>query len=92
MGRGEIDEAQKIYTLSTLLLSLIHICHGVHPDHATEQFRATGLTGAEAKLLSLSPGEPAINLRRITWAGNTLVEYCNSIVRGDFFTYTVELK
>ena len=66
--------------------------HGVHPDHATEQFRATGLTGAEAKLLSLSPGEPAINLRRITWAGNTLVEYCNSIVRGDFFTYTVELK
>ena len=53
---------------------------------------STGLTGAEAKLLSLSPGEPAINLRRITWAGNTLVEYCNSIVRGDFFTYTVELK
>ena len=65
---------------------------GVYPDRAVEQFRAAALTAPEGRLMGLPAGRPAINLQRQTWAGAQLIEYCNSVVRDDFFTYAVELK
>lgn len=65
---------------------------GVYPDRVIETFRATVIRKAEGELMGLKPGLPAMHLERITYFGNRIIEYCSSIVRGDFFTYTVELK
>jgi GntR family transcriptional regulator len=42
--------------------------------------------------MQLKTGQSVIHLERTTFDENTTVEYCVSIVRGDFFIYTVELK
>lgn len=65
---------------------------GIYPERAVEKFRATVLEKLEAKLLQRDLNSPAIHLERITYSGVNKIEYCSSIVRGDFFTYTVELK
>lgn len=65
---------------------------GVFPDRAIEKFRATVIRKTEAELMELKAGLPAMHLERVTYFGIRTIEYCSSIVRGDFFTYTVELQ
>lgn len=65
---------------------------GVSVNAATESFRAINLDAATAGILGVQVGEAAISLLRIAYSGAEVVEYCNSIVIGDFFSYTVELK
>ena len=65
---------------------------GVNPQRIIEKFRASALRSQEAKQMGLKAGQPIINLERITFDDDVIIEYCVSIVRGDFFTYTVELK
>jgi GntR family transcriptional regulator len=65
---------------------------GVAPVRARETFRAASLGGLEAKLLQLEPYDPVMRIDRVTHNGSVVVEYCYSTVRGDFFTYTVDLE
>lgn len=65
---------------------------GVFPDRVIEKFRATVIRKSEAELMGLKIGMPAMHLERVTYFGVRTIEYCSSIVRGDFFTYTVELR
>mgnify|MGYP000969627418 CR=1 FL=1 len=65
---------------------------GVYPDRVIEKFRATVIRKAEAELMGLKIGMPAMHLERVTYFGVRTIEYCSSVVRGDFFTYTVELR
>lgn len=65
---------------------------GIFLDHATETFSAVNLTREEAKNLQVENREAAISLIRMTYRGADVVEYCESLVRGDVFHYTVELK
>jgi Transcriptional regulators len=65
---------------------------GIFPDRVIEKFRATVIRKTEAELMGLKLGMPAMHLERVTYFGVRTVEYCSSIVRGDFFTYTVELR
>jgi len=64
---------------------------GVMPNRAVETFRAVSLGGLEARLLQQYPQAPVMSIERVTYSGASRVEYCRSIVRGDFFNYTVEL-
>jgi len=64
---------------------------GVAPDRAQETFHAASLGGLEARLLQQTPQAPVMSIERLTYSGTAHVEYCCSIVRGDFFAYTVEL-
>ena len=64
---------------------------GVAPVSARETFCATALDGLEAKLLQLDAHSPVMRIDRVTCNGSVVVEYCRSTVRGDFFTYTVDL-
>ncbi len=66
--------------------------NGVYPDRVIEKFRATIIRKVEAELMNLKTGMPAMQVERVTYSGSNTIEYCSSIVRGDFFTYTVELK
>lgn len=65
---------------------------GVYMDRATEHLRAVNLPEHTAKTLEVESGAAAILLERITYSGYTKAEYCFGSVRGDFFSYTVELK
>ena len=64
---------------------------GVAPNKATETFRSVSLGGLEARLLQQNLQVPVMSIERLAYSGDICVEYCRSIVRGDFFTYTVEL-
>jgi GntR family transcriptional regulator len=65
---------------------------GVIPKRIVEKFRADAIKAYEAKYMGLKAGTPVIHLERTTHDSSIIIEYCISIVRGDFFTYTVEMK
>jgi len=64
----------------------------VFPERIIEKIRAAVVSQADAALMKVKPRSPAIKLERLTYYGVHTIEYCVSIVRGDFFTYTIELK
>jgi len=64
---------------------------GVIPNRAVETFHAISLGGLEARLLQQDLHVPVMSIERLTFSGDIRVEYCCSTVRGDFFSYTVEL-
>jgi GntR family transcriptional regulator len=65
---------------------------GVNPQKIIEKFHADAIRAYEAELMKLKTGKPIIHIERTTFDGPEIIEYCVCIVRGDFFTYTVELK
>lgn len=64
----------------------------VFPERAIETFSAVNISKEEAKAMDLPVGDAGIRLTRITYSGVDIIEYCQSVVRGDVFHYTVELK
>jgi len=64
---------------------------GCAPDRAVRALCAVPVEGLEARLLQQGDKTPAMHIERLTYSGDICVEYCRSIVRGDFFVYTVEL-
>lgn len=64
----------------------------VFPERAEETFSAVNLSKEDAKDMNLPVNDAAIKLIRITYSGADIIEYCRSVVRGDVFHYTVELK
>lgn len=65
--------------------------HGVLVNSAQETFRAINVNKEQSKLLNVRIDAAAIALTRTAYSGPTVVEYCVSVVRGDFFSYSVEL-
>ena len=66
--------------------------HGVVVDSARETFKAINVNKEQSDLLNVRIDAAAIGLTRTTYSGAVIVEYCVSVVRGDFFSYSVELK
>ena len=64
----------------------------VFPERIIEKIRAAVVNKSDAGLMKIKPNSAAIKLERLTYYGVLTIEYCISIVRGDFFTYTIELK
>ena len=65
---------------------------GVFPERIVEKLKATAVNKDDAGFLKQKANSPAIQMERLTYNASNTIEYCVSIVRGDFFTYTVELK
>lgn len=65
---------------------------GINVSYAQETFKAINVNNEQSKLLDVRVDAAGIFLRRLAYDGTTIVEYCESIVRGDFFSYSVELK
>ena len=61
-------------------------------DSARETFKAINVNKEQSDLLNVRIDAAAIGLTRTTYSGAVIVEYCVSVVRGDFFSYSVELK
>jgi len=64
----------------------------VFPERIIEKIRAVAVNRSDAGLMKVKLNSPAIKLERLTYYGLLTIEYCVSIVRGDFYTYTIELK
>ena len=80
---GEFIAENGLYNAMQLL--------GITPNRATETFHVDSMDGLEARLLQQNSREPVMCIERLTLCDDLMVEYCRSIVRGDFFNYTVEL-
>lgn len=65
---------------------------GVIPERIVEKLKATAVSKADAKYMKLIANSPAMRVERLTYYDIHKIEYCISIMRGDFFTYTIELK
>ena len=66
--------------------------HGVIVNSAKETFKAINVNKEQSDLLNVRIDAAAIGLTRTTYSGAIIVEYCVCVVRGDFFSYSVELK
>jgi GntR family transcriptional regulator len=63
----------------------------IFPERIVEKLKATAVGKADAELMKVNANLPAIELERLTYFGTEAIEYCVSTVRGDFFTYSIEL-
>lgn len=84
-------------SLNTLIVSTKGLYNsmrslGIYPDRASETIGAIILSAHDAKLLQTSANSAALSLKRSTWSKATYVEYCESIIRGDKFTYTIDMN
>jgi len=66
--------------------------HGVYPSKAVERFKAVTLNSNTARLLKDYQGEAAICLTRMTYSNSLAIEFCESIIHGSKFEYTIELN
>lgn len=66
--------------------------HGLRVTRAQEIIRPTVLSRSLAGLLAVRKGSPVFLVERSTWAGSRAIEWHESIVRGDRFLYSVELR
>ncbi len=64
---------------------------GLVPNLATEQFTAVLLGKKAARYLQGKSTQPGLHIDRITFVDQRIIEYCDTIVRGDRITYHVEL-
>jgi GntR family transcriptional regulator len=58
---------------------------------ARETFRPVAVSGYEARLLRVPAGTPVFEVERTSFADETPVEWRRSLVRGDHYSYVVEL-
>lgn len=65
---------------------------GLRPDAASETFEAVLLSQEEAAYLQCAVPAAALRLERLATAGELLVEYCVSMVRGDRYKYNAVLR
>jgi GntR family transcriptional regulator len=62
-----------------------------HVTRARESFRPVAVTGYEARLLRVPVGTPVFAVERVSYADQIVVEWRTSMVRGDHYSYVVEL-
>lgn len=58
---------------------------------AREMFRPVAASGYEARLLGIAPGAAVFQVDRTSYAGDEVVEWRRTFVRGDRYAYAVDL-
>ena len=77
---------------SMSLYDMLRTRFGVKPTMAEEVFRPVVTRDDEAKLLQIPVEIPSLKVERFTYDGDIIVEYTNTIARGDLFEYRVRLE
>jgi GntR family transcriptional regulator len=70
---------------------LVEVCD-ITVTHAEETLQPVTLERTEAALLGLPAGEPAFLVTRVGYAGERVVEYRRSLIRGDRYRFRVHLE
>lgn len=66
--------------------------YSIKVERAIEQFHASNIDEKTAKLLKINQGEACMNIKRSTYFHDEVVEYTETVARGDQFFYTAELQ
>lgn len=66
--------------------------YSVKVERAVEQFHASNIDEDKAKLLEVKAGDACMKIKRYTYYKDEVVEYTESVARGDQFFYTAELQ
>lgn len=74
------------------LYNALKIKYNIIPNEATETFEAIVINKNDAAYLKIQNGHPGIMLERFTKANDQMVEFCESVIRGDRYKYKVTLK
>lgn len=73
------------------MYDVFHQDYEIGVTKATERFTATLIRAEEAFHLDTTLQQPAMLIKRYAYHKDVLIEYTNSVARGDKFAYTVEL-
>lgn len=73
------------------MYDVFHKDYQIGLTKATERFSATLIRKEEASYLETNLNQPAMLIKRYAYYNDKLIEYTNSVARGDKFAYTVEL-
>lgn len=73
------------------MYDIFHEDYQIGLTNATERFSATLIRKEEAEYLKATINQPAMLIKRYAYYNDKLIEYTNSVARGDKFAYTVEL-
>jgi len=74
------------------LYSSLSMRYMIEPSVVEESFEAIIIPLKMAEKLNVSKRFPGIHLERITRSGRTIFEYCDCIIRGDKYKYSVKLN
>lgn len=74
------------------LYEFLRTRYGFHVERATERFQPVMPRVDEQALLQISSNTPCMLLERFSYEKNVLSEYTKSIVRGDKYTFQIELQ
>ena len=73
------------------LYNALEQCCNVISTDAVETFEAVNVTGEDAALLKIDSNAAALHLNRTTYSEGFIIEYCDSVIRGDKYQYSVRL-
>ena len=73
------------------MYDVFHEDYQIGLTNATERFSAVLIRKEEAEYLDALASQPAMLIKRYAYYNEKLIEYTNSVARGDKFAYTVEL-
>lgn len=62
------------------------------PERAIETLTAVPISREDALLLNVKPRDTAIRISRTTFSQVSIIEYTITVIKSDFFTYTIELN
>lgn len=62
------------------------------PERAVETLTAVPISLEDALLLNVAPPSMAIRNERTTFSKAFVIEYTSTVIKSDFFSYTVELN
>lgn len=88
----------RFLTLDTDILSkgslyeFLRARYDFHADRATEKFQPVMPRPTEKTLLHIPSNTPCMLLERYSYEGSMMIEYTQSIVRGDKYSFRIELE
>ena len=65
--------------------------YGINPNKAVETFEAVVVSTDEAQYLEVKRNAPGLRLHRVTYENDRIIEYCQTIIRGDRYKYQIVL-
>ena len=74
-----------------LIIFLLHIL-GISISKAVEQIKPILIDKSTAGILQVRTNDAAMFIDRTTYSQDVVIEFSRSIVRSDYFIYTVELS
>jgi GntR family transcriptional regulator len=74
------------------LYNVMRAKFNLFPDKAEDAIESVLISPDSASLLNIGKHTPCLSLERCTMAGDTVVEYCRGVFRGDRYKYSITLN